>query len=253
MKSRLDLIEAQLQSFIEGSSVFLAGGARQNLLANRLVQALNDALVQEENGQLIAPTIFTIFVAQENLSIWSSRPELFDTLASLLHQTAEANGLTFLLPPSIRLAVDPRLQQDDLVVIAEILRPDGSGTAALMADGSLISQPKRSQDGSFLYVDGVVYSLKQSVINIGRREENHIVINDPRISRNHAQIRAVQGSYVIFDLNSTGGTFVNGVRITQQRLKPGDVISLSGVPLVFGEENADPGGSTNAVDLRGVS
>jgi pSer/pThr/pTyr-binding forkhead associated (FHA) protein len=39
--------------------------------------------------------------------------------------------------------------------------------------------------------------INQSVVNIGRRLENDIVIEDPRISRDHAQIRAVKGQYVI--------------------------------------------------------
>ncbi len=253
MKSRLDLIEAQLQSFIEGSAVFLSGGTRQNLLANRLVQALNNALVQEENGQMTAPTIFTIFIAPENLAVWSTRPELFDSLASMLQQTAEANGLTFLLPPSIRLAVDSNLKQEELIVVAEVLHTDHSGTAAMIPDFAAAPARPHYQGGPFLIIDGIIHPLQQSVINIGRREENQIVIHDPRVSRSHAQIRASHGVYVIFDLNSTGGTFVNGVRITQQRLKAGDVISLSGVPLVYGEETLDPGGTTNAVDLRGIS
>jgi pSer/pThr/pTyr-binding forkhead associated (FHA) protein len=62
---------------------------------------------------------------------------------------------------------------------------------------------------------------------------------DPRVSRAHAQIRAIRGQYVLFDLNSTGGTMVNGRRVHQCALKPGDVISLSGVPLIYGEEIPD--------------
>jgi pSer/pThr/pTyr-binding forkhead associated (FHA) protein len=44
---------------------------------------------------------------------------------------------------------------------------------------------------------------------------------------------------VVFDLDSSGGTLVNGRRVLQQALQPGDVVSLAGVPLVFGQD--DPG------------
>jgi pSer/pThr/pTyr-binding forkhead associated (FHA) protein len=78
--------------------------------------------------------------------------------------------------------------------------------------------------------------------------DNHLILDDPRVSRAHAQLRAVQGHYVLFDLNATGGTYVNGQRITQYTLKPGDVISLAGVPIIYGEDNPvedDPtGGNT---------
>jgi len=74
------------------------------------------------------------------------------------------------------------------------------------------------------------------------------VLSDPRVSRKHAQLRSSKGSYVIFDLNSTGGTYVNGKRITQQVLKPGDVISLAGVPIIYGEEIADEMGDTSEIN-----
>lgn len=92
-------------------------------------------------------------------------------------------------------------------------------------------------ENAFLLIEGVrVLPLKGSVVNIGRRLENHVVIDDPRISRQHAQLRAIRGHYVLFDLNSTGGTFVNGQRTTQTVLYPEDVISLAGVILVFGQD-----------------
>jgi pSer/pThr/pTyr-binding forkhead associated (FHA) protein len=63
-----------------------------------------------------------------------------------------------------------------------------------------------------------------------------LVLEDVHISRVHAQIRLVQGRYVIFDLDSNAGTYVNGKRVTQCILHAGDVISLAEVQLVFGQE-----------------
>ena len=78
-------------------------------------------------------------------------------------------------------------------------------------------QPKPDDDiatvpeDAFVIVDGIrVIPLTQPVVNIGRRVENTLVIDDPRVSRTHAQLRAINGRYIIFDLNSTGGTFING-------------------------------------------
>ena len=70
---------------------------------------------------------------------------------------------------------------------------------------------------------------------MGRLPDNSLVINDPRVSRHHAQLRCLNGEVVISDLNSSGGTFVNSIRITQKTLIPGDVISLAGFTLIFGE------------------
>jgi len=57
-----------------------------------------------------------------------------------------------------------------------------------------------------------------------------------RVSRSHAQLRLRFGHYVVYDLGSTAGTFVNGQRIEECVLRPGDVISLGGVPVIYGED-----------------
>jgi pSer/pThr/pTyr-binding forkhead associated (FHA) protein len=94
---------------------------------------------------------------------------------------------------------------------------------------------------AFLIIDGVkVFPLGEPVINIGRRLDNNLVIDDVRVSRCHAQLRAINNRYVIFDLNSSGGTFINGRRSTQAVLYPGDVITLAGVDLIYGQKNPPP-------------
>ena len=96
-------------------------------------------------------------------------------------------------------------------------------------------------EDAFVIVDGIrVIPLTQTIVNIGRRVENTLVIDDPRVSRTHAQLRAINGRYIIFDLNSTGGTFINGERVTQSILYPGDVISLAGADLIYGQKNPPP-------------
>ena len=50
----------------------------------------------------------------------------------------------------------------------------------------------------------------------------------------------IQGRFVIFDLDSMGGTFVNDVAVSSHVLNPGDVIRLAGVPLVYGLEEDLP-------------
>ncbi len=94
---------------------------------------------------------------------------------------------------------------------------------------------------AFLVIGGIkVIPLTQAVVTIGRRVENTVVLDDPRVSRKHAELRAMKGRYVLYDLDSTGGSFVNGVRVAQSLLYPGDIISLAGVNLVYGQKNPPP-------------
>ena len=86
---------------------------------------------------------------------------------------------------------------------------------------------------AYLIVNSEVFPLGEGLTNIGRKLDNHIVIHDPRVSRNHAQVRMVEGQFVLLDLNSTGGTLVNTKRITRSVLYSGDAISLAGVEIKF--------------------
>ena len=94
---------------------------------------------------------------------------------------------------------------------------------------------------AFFVIEGVrIYPLVKALINIGRGLENDLVIDDRRVSRNHAQLRAIHGQFVLFDLKSTRGTFINGHRIVQAILYPQDTISLGEVILTFNQEDPPP-------------
>jgi predicted component of type VI protein secretion system len=74
---------------------------------------------------------------------------------------------------------------------------------------------------------GKIYPLEAADITIGRDAANGVAINDAEVSRKHAQLSLHGSSYVIQDLGSTNGTFVNGQRIsTTQVLNPGDTVSF---------------------------
>jgi len=92
----------------------------------------------------------------------------------------------------------------------------------------------------FVMEGGRSYPLDQASINIGRMLDNDLVIDDPRVSRHHAQLRAVDGHFVLLDTNSTGGIFINGRRVTQSVLYPNDSISLAGVILIFHQDEPPP-------------
>jgi len=68
--------------------------------------------------------------------------------------------------------------------------------------------------------------LRPLPFHIGRLAENHLSLRDNRISRRHARIVAEQGGYVLEDLNSRHGVYVNGVRTGRQALSHGDRISF---------------------------
>ncbi len=75
-------------------------------------------------------------------------------------------------------------------------------------------------------------------VTIGRGLDNNVVFhNDSRVSRRHAQIVFRYGQFLLYDLQSTNGTTVNGQPITQIVLSPNDRISLGGLELIFQVDN----------------
>ena len=74
---------------------------------------------------------------------------------------------------------------------------------------------------------GESYPLDPSKGNIlGRSPSNGIYIRDKNVSRAHCQIRIEKGETLVEDLGSTNGTFVNGRRIMEIAVNPGDIIRL---------------------------
>lgn len=90
-----------------------------------------------------------------------------------------------------------------------------------------------TQEKAWLVVNTQLYSLGRIVTSIGRGLENDIVIQDAHVSRNHAEIRYENDEYVLYDIESTGGTFLNNKKISHSVLHVGNIITLTNVPMVF--------------------
>lgn len=101
---------------------------------------------------------------------------------------------------------------------------------------------------------GVTFPLEGDQLVIGRDSSNSVAINDAEISRKHSRLSFQGGKYVLEDLGSTNGTFVNGQRLAGPVvLKPGDVVSLGEqIVLMYDAISIDPG-ATVAVSRKAVN
>jgi hypothetical protein len=80
-----------------------------------------------------------------------------------------------------------------------------------------------------------VYDLEKAVVRVGRDEEMDVIIDNPSVSRNHAEIRQEGEGWVVEDLGSSNGTFLHGERLeAPQAIQAGDEIGMGGkFSLVF--------------------
>ncbi len=75
-------------------------------------------------------------------------------------------------------------------------------------------------------IKGSVYPV-HSIINIGRKEDNNVAIDDPFISNHHASLYVNDERLFIKDMNSTNGTFKNGKKVrNEEELADGDVLNI---------------------------
>ena len=71
-----------------------------------------------------------------------------------------------------------------------------------------------------------------SLLTIGRSPDNGLVLDDGRVSRHHARLRARHGMLILTDLDCTNGVRVNGVRVAEVALGVGDRIEIGDTVLV---------------------
>ncbi len=245
MKSKIERLEQILKRLIESSSAVSRRNEREQLF-QKLIAALMDKITSDTVAFDELPTAFSIHLNPKVYAEWQMDKELIDGLVLTLQEAAVEAELVFNGKPSIFLESYPELPESDLQVYSILQERQGTKTAILSPAGSDENNKTTARVKlAFLILGtGKHFSLNQTVINIGRRDTNELVIDDLHISREHAQIRSIQENFVIFDLNSKGGTFVNGRKIVQHVLKPGDVISLAGHPLIYVEENDDQANQT---------
>ena len=242
MKLNLDQLETKIQSLIEDHLTGIMPGVRsEDRIIQKLAVALKQNIIEQQGNDAVAPNVYNLIVADASASQWKEA-RIIDTLKYIIYTAGRDVGLTFQTAPRITITTDDSYSEGEVSVIASHILEPVEETQGMATNTN--NEPETNDtipDNAFLIIEGVkVHPLKETVVNIGRRLENHLVIDDPRISRNHAQLRAIKGRFVLFDLNSTGGTFVNGQRTSQTVLYPGDVISLAGVALIFGQDNPPP-------------
>lgn len=231
-------LEARLQALVEGGVARLfSERMTPHDLAFRLEEAMRSGVYYDAEARAVAPNLFTLRVHPEHCQRLQANQALLNDLTDAVRAASQEAGFYFDSPVIVRVSPASELEYGEIQVLAQNSSENLPTTVSVEVAHS--NGKMTLPENAFLIVDGThIFPLVQPVINIGRGPENQLVVNDRHVSRLHAQLRVVAGRFVIFDLGSSGGTWVNGERVQQYTLRPGDVITLSVVPLVFGQDAA---------------
>ncbi len=80
---------------------------------------------------------------------------------------------------------------------------------------------------------GAKITLNKNLIKIGKRETNDLALKDKAVSRNHLEVEYMSDSFLLRDLGSTNGSFLNGSKVKEAYLSPGDLIKIGNTNLEF--------------------
>lgn len=243
-------VENLIRRVVEEPFTWLGGSALDPFqLASHLTRQYEHAGAQDE-----APTRFTIYVNPDDFGeIERELPAFQQQVADYVVLMARRRGFELTDAPTIQIEARAEEATRSAHVVAHFDTPNSPSETAVLAmgDSGAIHEAIRAAD-AFLIIQGRQHiALDQPVMRIGRRVDNDIVLDAPSISRQHAQIRWRQRYFVLYDVSGQGRTLVNGVRVQEHVLRPGDVIALSDILFVYGEGRDEPG-AANVAEADGL-
>jgi hypothetical protein len=166
---------------------------------------------------LIAPNSFTVTLSPADVDRFANFIDaLSRELADAAREHARIEGYSFVGPVDVQVYEGTRLRPGRFVVSAEV-----------------VEGPEQGPYAELVLPDGSHVELGDGPVTLGRLPECDVVLNDPNVSRRHAEFRRVADGVVVTDLGSTNGTRVNGIPVREQQLVSGDEITVGSTTLVF--------------------
>jgi hypothetical protein len=246
-------LEAKLGGWVEGAFGRAFRTSVQPVeLAHKLAKEMEDNQMVSVS-RVYVPNHYRVFLSPKDREQFTSyEPALRKELSDYLLEHARQESFALSTRPQVEFHTDDRLALGEFGIQAQLLAPpeeeaaeEGPATPAPSAGDfghTMVYSPSRearrlepaSDRGQALLVGGGRRNvLSGSRVVVGRSREADIVLQDPNVSRRHAELRRDDDGWQIVDLGSTNGIKVNGRRVDNQPLSPGDEITIGVTDLTF--------------------
>jgi len=251
----------------EGMAEFLFTGAFKKgatrLQPVEIAKELVKAMLKNKQvsiSQVYVPNIYRVFLHSSDWGPLASFGDVFLVeLSKYLVAEAQRNGYTFLTKPAIELHADETVNPRSMVVEVDfddtievdwgdeedndyVDESDWRENTTIFRESAKTNLPVEEVKGRnshyFLEIiegpdKGQSFPLQDSDVFVGRHGQCGLVLHDPEVSRRHLKIAHGENGWLLDDLGSTNGSFVNGQRITHQTATPGDRIQIGQSVLVI--------------------
>jgi hypothetical protein len=259
----LQRFERRLGGLVEGAFAKVFNGDVQPVeIASALQRETDDRKTVVGQGKVLVPNDFVVELGRhdfDRLHPWAE--PLGDELAAMVREHAAEHRYSFVGPVSVALELMPNVDTGTFRIRSGVSAGDvidggrivRSGSAASSMDAAappanaLPGRPRlvvtaggKAKSGSpEARGEEQAYFLTHSVTVIGRAAEADLRLNDPGVSRRHAEIRQESGAFWVVDLGSTNGLRVNQAPITRHELINGDRVEVGSTTLVFHRDDED--------------
>jgi hypothetical protein len=255
--SVLRSLESKIAGLVEGTfSRAFRSEVRPVEIARRLAREMEEHK-SFSLSRTYVPNEYVVFLSPRDRDRFADYEDaLAGELAGYLLEFARRERLAMLSRPAIEFETDARLGLGEFGIQTHVVHdsdeaedsalddrgePDGeSGRTMVQGAAERVSEPlaqraRAYRSTALLVVDGKRIVVGPAGAIIGRSRQCDIVLTDPNVSRQHAELRPRGGSWVLSDLGATNGIVLNGRRIdAPEVLRPGDRIELGTSVLTFG-------------------
>jgi len=210
-------LERRLERMVDGVFRRSRNSIRPIELGRRLIREMDDKRDVDVKGQRIVPNHFVVLLSPTDHAGFADIEDALRTeLVEAVREYAREESYHFMGPVAVELRVDNSLKAGRFGIASQLKQ----------------AEPGK-RPGTIVMPSGDRIELDEQNL-IGRLADCAVVISDTNTSRHHAKIHRSGSSFVIADLGSTNGTFVNGERLgADRRLIDGDIITVGSISLRF--------------------
>jgi hypothetical protein len=235
--SVLGRVESMFEAVFEGSFRRLFSSRLQPL---EVARALERVMFDQKVVGTSSPEVPNVFVARLNPQDFerfaSFKGSVEKEAAAYLDRRAAEEGCRPIGRIRVELQEDPSVSKS--VVRGQAQFSDEGEVAVPPSEQTRRFAPVSNASGPSRLLriqaeDGQELTIDSQSIRIGRGVDNDLVLRDVRVSRHHASIEPSPHGWIVRDLQSTNGTFVNGHRVDEHELDPDAELSLGGYRLTL--------------------